>query len=153
MPFDKEYAALAAKFKLPALDVIEKEIDLSNCESERFVLRQVRQAMRERIGVWLDLLDEVLSPEQGTSSALFESHFFTDAERNNVFAFYKRLMQNDRALLEALVLADEKSDAEVIRQVWQQWPELKKEVLVIILKLKECWSKDLKREDYVGYLG
>jgi hypothetical protein len=101
----------------------------------------------------LDLLEEVLAPEQGASSALFESHFISDSERNGVFALFKRLMQNDRALLEALVLADEKADVDVIKKVWSEWPDLKKDVLVIIRKLKDCWSKDVTREDYLGYLG
>lgn len=154
MPFDKKnYESLAAKFKLPSCEELEKELDIKACESDIPVLRQVRQCLHDRMMIWAEMLEDVISPDPTKTFAVFESHFFTESERNDAFALYKRLMALDRGMLEALVLADEKADAEIIRKVWSEWNGLKKDVLQIVRKLKDCWHKDVTREDYLEYLG
>lgn len=153
MAFDKAYGAVAQKFKLPTFEALSAEIDLSACENESFVLRQVRQALADRMGVWLDILEGIINPDQASSASIYESHFFNNNERNELFVLYKRLMQHDRALMEALVLSDEKADAEVVRAVWADWQPLKKELVKVVRKMRESWNKDVSRDEYVGYLG
>ena len=152
MAFDKEYDVLASKFKLPAYKDLAQELDFSAVESDKFVLCQVRKCMNDRLVIWIDVLEDVLSPDQARSSSLYESHFFNDEERKTAFALFKRLMSHDRVLLEALVVSDEKADADAIRKVWQDWQELKKGVLVIVRKMRDSWQKDVAHEDYGGYL-
>lgn len=153
MSFESAYAVVAQKHKLPACDALAVELDLAACEGESFVLRRVRQAMEERVGVWLDVLEEVLNPDQASAASIYESHFFSDSERNEMFLLYKRLMRHDRALLEASVLSDEKADAQAIRSVWAEWQALKKEIVAVVGKKRGCWNKDVTRDEYVGYLG
>ncbi len=153
MTFDKAYDATAQKHKVPTYDELADEFDLSSCEGEECPLRQVRQCISDTLHFWIDLLETIVSPEQARTSALYENHFFTDSERNNVFALYKRLMLVDRMLIEAAVLANPKADAEAIKKAWSEWANLKKDVLVVVRKMKDAWQKDVTRDDYVGYLG
>ena len=153
MSFDAAYAKVATKYKLPSFEDLDKELDLSGGESERFPLIHVRNRLADKINFWLDLLESILSPDPSRTSALHETRYFGDTDRNKVFALYKRLMVLDRCLVEAAVTSDEKLDARVLKDIWSQWDGLKTEVLEIVVKMKESWQKELARDENLGYLG
>lgn len=153
MAFKEAYNALAAKNKLPSFDVLHAEVDLSNCEFEDFPLRQARNAIKERMDGWLDVVEAIVSPDSGNASALYEVGSFGERELKEVFALYSKIMFNYRVLTEASILMDEKADAEAIKTVWKDWADLKKKVAALATKLKESWTRELRRADHQGYLG
>jgi hypothetical protein len=153
MAFKEAYNALAAKNKLPSFDVLHAEVDLSNCEFEDFPLRQARNAIKERMDGWLDVVEAIVSPDSGNASALYEVGSFGERELKDVFALYSKIMYNYRVLTEAAILMDEKTDAEAIKIVWKEWTDIKKKVAALATKLKESWTRELKRADIQGYLG
>ena len=154
MTFDKAYATLATKYKLPKFDDLNNELELISIESEHFPLREVRLRMAEHLEAWIEVLEGVISPDQSKSSALYESRFFTEKERNAVFDTYKQIMRHLRALDEALVTNDDALDAQTIKDVWKDWEHMKEQVLMLVRKLKESWDKELHGDNsHVGYLG
>jgi hypothetical protein len=153
MVIEQAYAKVAAKYKLPPFEVLDAELDLSACESETNPLHDVRERIADKVDFWLKLLDSVLSPDPAHTASSYESRFFTETERTAVFVLYKRLMIIDRTIVEAAIVSDEKTDAAAIRDVWNEWNDVKKEVLAVARKMKASWGKTEKREEELGYMG
>jgi hypothetical protein len=154
MAFKDAYNTQAAKNKLPSYDILHAEIDLSECEFEDYPLRQVLHSMKDRMDGWLDVLEAVISPDQASTASLYEANAFNEDDQKSLFKLFSRVMYNYRILTEAVILMDEKTNAEAIRSVWKEWADLKKQVAMLATKLKHSWTRELKREDnHQGYLG
>jgi hypothetical protein len=152
MAFKESYEKLAVKYKLPALADLGKELDVSGAEDDQHPLIFVAERVEERLDLWIEMLETVLSPDQGNSAALYEARFFSEKDHEDIFALFKRIMAIVRTLDEAQILADEKADAEAIRLAWAEWAECKKGVAAVVKKMRECW-KQTRERDNVGYLG
>jgi len=153
MAFSTAYDKLASKHKLPSFDELAKEIDLSAIEHEENAIAQVRNRLNERLDLWIELLESVLWPDQGSSSAMYEARVVTEEMHKEIFTLFKRVMIVARTLDEATVLADEKADVEAIKMAWKEWPQLKKGVVDVVRLLKDSWQKTVRQENHVGYLG
>jgi hypothetical protein len=153
MPFKDAYDEAASRHKLPAYRELAKLVDLSLCEREEFPLRQARAALGDMLESWADLLEKMLSPEQGNSASLFESRFFTDKDHESTFNLFKRLMIVIRMFDEASVLCDEKTDADALRSALSELPSLRRDVAVFVRQLRDSWQKTSGSGSDVGYLG
>lgn len=153
MAFSTAYDKLASKHKLPSFDELSKEIDLSGIESEENPIGQVRNRISERLDLWIELLESVLWPDQGSSAAMYEARVVTEEMHKDIFGLFKRVMIVARTLDEATVLTDEKADVEAIKTAWKEWQSLKKGVVDVVRLLKDSWQKKVHHENHVGYLG
>ena len=154
----KEYNLLAKKHKLPKYDDIDNEFELlgiSPVEEIKFPLRFVRRRMDAKIAWYCGLLQGILQPNPGSFISLNESNFFKDTDRKKFSTLLKLLMKIERQSLHLDTMMSEKGDAEFISENFKAYLDLKKELSVITLALKEGWNKeaakiDNNRTNYVG---
>ncbi len=59
----------------------------------------------------------------------------------------------NRLSFEAEMSREDKTDADFINDFFKQWPELKKDVLYFIRKMKTCWEKETEIEEKLEYFG
>ena len=148
----KRYESLRKKYKLPSLEELDSEFEISSLESETFLLREIRNKLGEKIRDVCGLVGEVLHPEANLAD-LYESRIFDEPEKQRLFELYKRLMVADRQTAELSVQNDEKLDAAFIRDFSQEWTKMKPELVKFIRRLRESWEKDTEQGEAAGYMG
>jgi len=113
-----EYEKLRKKYNLPSFDSMDKEFDLSSVENEKRVLREIRQAIRDRMEFGHMVLDSICHPDTGSVTSMIECNFFTDEEKKKAFKLSQRIMALWRVATEAKLVNEEKTDIELIKKAY-----------------------------------
>ena len=148
----KKYEQLRAKYKLPGFAELDREFEVADIEDNGNVLRAVRKKVYEKIADSCAILEEVLQPDTNVSN-LYESRFFDEREKKDVFGLYRRLMSVKRRSEALSVMNDDSSDAAFISETLSFWQKEKKQLVALISKLQESWGKDAEAEDRLVYFG
>jgi len=84
---------------------------------------------------------------------MYEIRFFDDDEKNDMYKMFKKLMKTNREIVELLLDANEKKDAEFLNSFFIQWLNMKNDLKTYINKMKESWEKETTIEEDIGYFG
>jgi DNA-binding transcriptional regulator GbsR (MarR family) len=101
----------------------------------------------------LDILEQILNPDAGRFTDIYEFKCFTEGEKKKVFELFQALMQQYRNLLETNILAETEKDVQAIRAFYDTWKEQKKTAAGVVKKLKQCWEKNIEVKEILEYLG
>jgi len=148
----KEYEALKKKYKLPEFEQLDKNFEISCIEHAKLLHVNIRKRIVEKIETFCDVLENLIHPNTDITS-MYEDKFFSDKEKEKMFDLYKKLMVFARKALQLSIEADEKEDAEFIRDISTEWRGIKEEFHKITNKLKESWEKEIESESKMEYLG
>ncbi|MEM4267857.1 MAG: hypothetical protein QXK37_03405 [Candidatus Woesearchaeota archaeon] len=150
---EKSYKSLQKKFALPDWNELDKIFEVSMIEKDRFILREIRRKITEKLEHYIKILDGVMNPDTSVS-CLHECRFFTDTEKKAIFDLYSELMTYVRNSDICGLVSDEKMDAEFISSVTSQWPKIQSRLYKILEKLKKSWmEKEVSEKDIIAYFG
>ena len=62
-------------------------------------------------------------------------------------------MKIDRNIVEIVLMNDEKEQANFLNEFFNDWQNMKKELLSYIVKMKDSWEKQSTIEDDIVYVG
>ena len=151
----ESYEPLKREFNLPSFEELDSFFDISSIEDATFVLRAVRKKIAEKIDYFCSILDDIIHPESSFAS-FREATVFTDPEKEEVLELYKKLMFFSRLSIELNIEDSNAENADFINKFMLKYPEIKKHLKIIIIKLKESWEGDIDKKELkeiVGYLG
>lgn len=150
----EEYEKLKKKYiNLPDYDKINFEFEISTIEKPQFLLRRITEKIEEKFELLINVLSDILQPDTGSFATLYECNHFSEKEKQQALDLYKKLMTNYRALLETHFILEDLKDVELIKQITDEWPELRKQAIPIITKLKQCWHTSHQAKEILNYLG
>ena len=152
MGLKEQYQKLAKKHKLPSFNSLNNEFEIISIEETKFLFREIRRKITEKIELYVKVLDGLLHPEAGLCE-LLECRVFSDEDKSEMFALYKKLMFLDRLSIESAIDEDDKKSSDFINEVWNQWDDVKKKFLPIAKKMKGSWLKDTDIKEELGYMG
>jgi len=138
---------------LPEFDKLNNEFEISTIETEEFLLRQIRRKIAERFEPVLELFEHIINPDPGSFNDAYECRALTNGEKKQLIELFRKMMENYRLLTEADLLCDDKTDADSIRKISDQWVEQKKQVIPLIKKLRANWQKQVEPTEILDYLG
>lgn len=148
----KRYEQLRKKYALPDFAELDREFEVADIEDNGNVLRAVRKKVYEKIADSCAILEEVLQPDTNVSN-LYESRFFDEEEKKDIFDLYRRIMSVRRRCDALGVINDEGSDAAFIAETLAFWRKEKQHLIAVISKLQESWGKDAEKADRLVYFG
>ncbi len=140
------------KLSLPDFGLVDRLFEINSIEPTGFPLRDIRRHIADKIKGFAEILEEVLHPNS-TVSAYHEYKFFGEDEKAAVAGIYAKLMQHLRDSSVLDLLADDGKDAEYIRRVAGEWPALRDQLLPILTRLRDCWSKEDAEAPASTYFG
>lgn len=149
----KNYQKLAKKYKLPNYVEIDLGFEISTIDKEKFLLREVRRRMLDKIDGIKDILESIIQPDTNIFSSIYESRIFNDEEKKKIYNIYKNLMILTRTATIVNLRADEKEEAKFIYDAFNEWQKLKSELILYIEKIKNNWKKETSVEEDLAYLG
>ena len=150
---EKTYSDLKKKYNLLDFKELDLELEISNIEEEKFLLREIVRRCAEKIDFCCKILEESLQPDASNLYAMHESRFFSDEERKGMYELYKKLMFLSRSSIETVLEGSEGKEAQFIKEFFSQWKSLKKELFFFVGKMKDSWKNELNLKDELGYLG
>ena len=136
---EKEYAKLSKKFKLPKFKEIDNEFEISTLESPSFLMRDILRKIEDKLIFYIDVIGNLVHPDASSLSNMYEVRYFSDDEKDDIYNLFKKLMKVDRNIIEVVLKNDEKEQAAFLSKVFEDWMEIKKELLKYIVKMKESW--------------
>jgi hypothetical protein len=151
---DREiYSRYSLKYGLPEFEKVQKFLLLSCLEDNGLLLIQIKKKLSDRISGYIDLLDPIVHPDSSANS-IYENSFFSEEEKNRIFKLFRRLMVLDKEMSISSLDENDEANAKFIRNFFEAYPDIKKELEKILNKEKESWQKEeIVKIDRVGYLG
>lgn len=134
-----EYAVLEKKYGLPSFEELCREFFIPETEDEP-LLAHIRRQMVDKCSVFVQFLEGIMHPDTSVSG-MYESSVFDEQEMHKAVTAYKMLMSIERCSLEAALEHSEKADALFIREAYQEWVQVKKQLALIIVKTKQFWKR------------
>ena len=150
---ESEYNHLCKKLKLPKFNEIDKEFEISSLENERFLINNILKKISEKLEVYTEAISNLVHPDASSLTSMYEIRFFSDDEKDSMYGLFKKLMKANREIVELLLDADEKKEAEFLNSFFNEWLNMKKELITYISKMKESWEKESTIKEDLGYFG
>lgn len=141
----EEYESLKKKFELPDFEKINYDFEISAIEQKEFLLRNIKRKISEKLISFAELIESLIQPEK--PSTMYEAGCLSENERKSNFEIYRRLMHLIRLSEEISLDEDEKKSADFIKKSFNEWNSLKKELGKTMSKVRESWTKQLKKEE------
>jgi len=150
---EKEYDKLSKKYKLPKFKEIDSEFEISTLENTNFLMRNLLRKVEEKLEFHAEVIGNLVHPDASNISTMYEIRFFSDDEKNDMYTLFKKMMKANRSIIELILINDEKKQAEFMNIFFNEWPDMKKELIMHLNKMKESWEKSSTIEEDLGYFG
>lgn len=151
---EKEYNNLKKKYKLPDFEKLNNEFELSSYKDidPKFLLRNIRKRIIEKVASIVRFLEEILHPSGQSIVIMNEIKFFDENKLNGINSLLKRFMLIARQSLVLDTGLNESENADFITAVLKEWPDLKKELRIIAIVLRDSWKEE-EKTDTESYFG
>ncbi len=148
-----EYEKARKKYALPKFEDMDKEFEIRLIEERGFVVKEVRRAILTHIQNLSSFFLPVLDPHLDELHALIEMPAFSKKEKEELFNFYKKVIYLLHKGVTSSVIS-EKAEADFIKEIWKQWPQIKREASIYMQKITGEWTnqRTIEKED-THYLG
>ncbi len=150
--FGKEYETLRSKHGFPALVDLLKVTDIDPADETATPLKDITEKLLEKLDDVQKILEIILEPDAKFTD-LTESKEFSDKDKIELDAIFRKTMILKRLAMMALFESSDESKVAFIKQFFEEWPVVKAAVLETLGKMKESWTKEVKYDKEVGYLG
>tara|TARA_Y100000310_G_scaffold94955_1_gene92785 strand:+ start:19986 stop:20453 length:468 start_codon:yes stop_codon:yes gene_type:complete len=150
---EQEYYKLSKKYKLPKFNELDSEFEISNLESKRFLIKNILRKIVEKLEFYIEVIGNLVHPDASSLSSMYEIRYLSDDEKNEMYVLFKKMMKAERSIVEVVLRNDEKQQVEFLNGFFNEWADMKKELVSYLSKIKESWSKESSIEEDVGYLG
>lgn len=149
------YSALKKRFAvLPEYEKLDEEFEISAIEKPAMLLEEIKKKIAEKLEWTLELLEKTIQPDPSSLIDMYEYKHLSNEDKEQLFAIFKKMMVLHRRIVEANCLRDEKNDAALIKQICEEWPSLRMQLVPFIKKMGECWQRPAKKKEVQdGYFG
>jgi hypothetical protein len=149
----QEYSKLSKKLKLPEFGDIDPEFEISALENPKFLIKNILRRISEKLESYTEIVANLVHPDASSISTMYEIRFFSEDEKNSMYILFKKLMKIDRNIAEIMLRNDEKEQADFLNSFFEDWTQIKKDLLKYIGNMKESWGKQTTIEEDIGYFG
>jgi len=148
----KKYAELQKTHHLPAFDDLDRSFDIVSIEPNSAILREVRKKIEAKLDEAIGLLNAPLQPD-ATVRDLHECRVFSDKDKTQIFAIYRRLMIQRREASFLSLRSEERKEAAFINACVEEWQAVLPRLQEIMAKLRDSWKRETSVKEELGYLG
>ena len=150
----EDYDAYKQKYpELPDYEELDWEFEISEIDKKKFLLRHIRRSMTNKIERLAEILQSILQPDPASFIDLYECRMYNEEDKKNIFEICRKLMHHSRNFMEVALQRDDKLEAEAITAAYKNWKENKEQVIELIKKMKESWTKDMETKEVFRYMG
>jgi len=153
--FKDEYNKFKEKYKLPSFEYLNENFEIENIcgeETETF-LRRVRKQVTEKIFYQLRTLEAFMNPQNSPLFIFNIIKSFTSFEQELIKKIYNKLAGFEVDFFELEINYSEKKEAEFIKKVAEEWPEINADLIKIHSAMKTSYNKEASKKPSKSYVG
>ncbi len=150
----EKYNDIQKKYNLPDFEKLNKDFQIERAaESETdFLIREIRKFVGDKIINYLKFIESLLNPVNAPMFIFSIIKLIDSEEKKKLSGIYNNLMKREIKFIELDLEFNEKKEAEFIKESYDSWQEIKKDILKIIENITQKW--DNKSEvNNKGYFG
>ncbi len=145
------YELLRKKYDLPQFDEFNAEFEIAKADPDLVLSKELRRALSHKLQGYAEWFEPVLNPNPSSLHSIVETKIFEKQELEPLFNLYKRLWHLIHLGLQAS-LQTEADEIKFVKQVWDEWPALKKELAKHMERLAAGWLVHTKEQEDSGYV-
>lgn len=150
----KDYEKVQRKHDLPSFEELNKDFQvekIAEVETD-FLIREIRKFMSDKFSNYLRFIEAVLQPVNTPMFIFSIIKSIGVEEKKKLTDIYKKLVKIEVRVIELDIKFFEEKEAEFIKEFYEVWQEIKKDMLEIVESIKKNW--DNKSEvNGKGYFG
>ncbi|MEM2874117.1 MAG: hypothetical protein QW063_01545 [Candidatus Nanoarchaeia archaeon] len=146
----EEYEKIRKQYKLPSFDELDREFELRKIDCDANLIKEIRRNILHKIDNIIGLLEPILDPKH-TLHSFVETKIFEKHNVEAMFAFYKKLWYLIHKGIQVSYVS-EKAEVDFIKEMWEVWPELKKQAAEYAKQIADGWAKAEKETFTDKYL-
>tara|TARA_Y100000310_G_C20698221_1_gene827240 strand:+ start:2836 stop:3333 length:498 start_codon:yes stop_codon:yes gene_type:complete len=154
MELKKEYEKIKEKYNLPSYDEINNEFEISAIDIEKVnsLTRAVLRVICNRMGIYLNYIEPVISPNPQGLHAFVEVENTTNDEKKDLFTFYKVLSHRYHKAYSLELVENEETIAKEIKEILKDWSKIKSEFKKLSSIITKSWERERQKEkvDTIG---
>ena len=147
----QKYEELKNKYSLPRFDDFNSEFEIVRAEVDVNFAKELRRTVSHKLQAHAEWFEPVLNPNPSSLHSIVETKIFEKQELQPLFDLYKRLWHLIHLGLQAS-LQSEADEIKFVKQVWDEWPALKKELAKHMARLADGWLEQAKEQEDSGYM-
>jgi len=150
----EKYKDLQKKYGLPDFEKLNEDFQIERAaESETdFLIREIRKFVGDKIINYLKFIESLLNPVNAPMF-IFSMIKLIDSEgKKKLSEIYNNLMKKELKFIELDLEFDEEKEAEFIKESYESWQGIKKDVLKILEAINKKWDNKSETNNK-GYFG
>lgn len=138
----ESYLKLQKEYGLPTFDELNKDFQIEKvAETETdFLIREIRRTISEKPYTYLRFVETLLNPANAPMSVLSVVKTLGVEEKNKLTEVYKKLVRNEVLLVETDLDFSEEKEAEFVKDTYEVWQEVKRDLLEVIDAVNKNWD-------------
>jgi hypothetical protein len=153
--FKLEYTKLGDKYKLPHFKYLNENFEIENLCSEEteLLLKKIRKQMTEKIYYHIRTLEAFINPQNAPMFIFNIIKSFTSFEQELIKKAYNKLAGFEVDFFELEIEYNEKKEADFIKKVCNEWPEINEILIKIHSSMKAGYNKEVSKKANKSYVG
>ena len=149
-----DYLEIQNRHNLPSFEEMNQDFHIERiCEVETdYLIREVKRFIGEKLSSYLRFIESLLNPSNSPMFVFSVVKLFGSKEKDKLSEIYKQLAKSEVSLLETDLKFDEENEAKFIRENFQLWQNIKKDLLGIVEVIKTNWDNKSDKGSK-GYFG
>lgn len=150
----EDYEKLRKRHNLPSFKELNEDFQIEKAaETETEILiREVRRFVGDKLMNYMRFIESLLNPVN-VPMFIFSIIKLIDAEeKKRLSEIYKKLMKKEVKFIELDLEFNEEKEAQFIKDSYELWQEMKKDMLKVMDKINKRWD-DKFEANSKGYFG
>lgn len=150
----ENYKVIERRYDLPSFEKLNEDFQIEKAaELETDILiREVRRFMADKLSGYMRFVETLLNPVNAQMFVFSIIKSLGHEEKRKAAEIYKKLAKNEIKLIEIDTNFSEKGEAEFIRNSYELWKSVKRDILDILDKINRNWDNKFEVESK-GYFG
>ena len=144
-----QYKELQEKYNLPNFDLLNQEFSIEKIAETRTELltKEIRRYIADKIFNYLRFIETLLNPANAPMFIFSVIKSLTSEDKKRLTDIYGKLSEIDLELIKLDLESSEEKDVEFIKQVYNSWQEIKRNLIPIVGKLKNIKDNNEEKSD------
>ena len=150
----EDYENLRKRHNLPSFKELNEDFQIEKAaETETEILiREVRRFVGDKLTNYLRFIDSLLNPVNVPMFVFSIIKLIDAEEKKRLSEIYKKLMKKEIKFIELDLEFNEEKEAQFIKDSYELWQEMKKDMLKVMDKINKRWD-DKFEANSKGYFG
>lgn len=150
----KKYKEICEKYDLPLFENLNEDFGIEKiAENETdFLVREIRKFMADKFMNYLRFIESILNPVNVPMFVFSVVKSIGESEKKKLMEVYKKLAKCEVDLIELDLNFSIENEAKFVKEHYELWQEMKKDILEVIDVIKKNWGNKFETngKNYFG---